>query len=145
MSRRDRVLAAGVSVGCLAVLIVAAWLTPAAGGMGSHHQLGLRPCGFLERTGLPCGTCGMTTSFSHFADGNLLASVYVQPFGAVAAVSVAMAFWAAGYCATTGRPAYRLLHRLHTGWIAGIILTLWIFAWGWKMWLVISGRDGWGA
>jgi len=40
------------------------------------------PCGMKQRTGLPCPTCGMTTSVLAFAGGDLLASFYVQPAGA---------------------------------------------------------------
>lgn len=145
MTPRSRIVSAAVAAGALAVMLVAAWLKPSSAGTGSHHQLGMQPCRFLEQTGLPCGTCGMTTSFAHFAHGNIAASAYVQPFGAVAALITAMGFWAATYCAATGRPAYRLMHRMPAGWIAGLILTVWLLAWGWKMWLVLAGRDGWNA
>jgi hypothetical protein len=40
------------------------------------------PCGMKQRTGLPCPTCGMTTSVLAFARGDLLTSFYVQPAGA---------------------------------------------------------------
>jgi hypothetical protein len=39
------------------------------------------PCGMKQRTGLPCPTCGMTTSVLAFARGDLMTSFYVQPAG----------------------------------------------------------------
>lgn len=140
---RSRLLAAGVAVACLTVLIVAAWVDPARGGTGTHLQIGMAPCGFLERTGLPCGTCGMTTSFAHFVRGNVVASLYVQPFGCLAALAAGVGFWVAGHAALTARPAYRVLRRLPVGWTGGVLLTMWILAWGWKMLLVVRGADGW--
>ena len=143
LTTRQRLVCVLVAIGALAILVTAAWVSPDGRGTGTHHQLGLQPCQFLQRTGLPCGTCGMTTSFSYFAHGNILASFYTQPFAGGLAVATAMSFWAALYCAATGRPAYRLLRRISVGWGVGLILTFWILSWGWKMWLVTSGRDGW--
>lgn len=41
------------------------------------------PCGFKAQFGLPCPTCGMTTSVLAFAKGEIWHSFYVQPAGAV--------------------------------------------------------------
>ena len=99
-------------VACLAALVVAARLKPDAGGMGTHTQLGLAPCQWLARTGIPCPSCGMTTSFAWFVRGNLAASVYVQPMGSVLAALAATCVWVGLYVAVTGRPVYRLLRLL---------------------------------
>jgi hypothetical protein len=40
------------------------------------------PCGMKQRTGLPCPTCGMTTSVLAFARGDLITAFYVQPAAA---------------------------------------------------------------
>jgi hypothetical protein len=76
---------------CLALLLVAAGLTPNDKRIGTHTQLGLAPCGFEMASGLPCATCGMTTAFSHATDGNLPAAFYTQPTGALLAIFTAMA------------------------------------------------------
>ena len=47
-----------------AVLLTAALLTPRAGGLGTHVQMGLSSCGYLADTGYPCPTCGMTTAMA---------------------------------------------------------------------------------
>src|SRR5688572_14176698 len=84
-----RALALVVAGACLAVLVTAALLTPHPSGVGTHTALHYQPCDFLARTGMPCPSCGMTTSFAWFARGNLLASFYVQPIGMVLALLTA--------------------------------------------------------
>ena len=39
----------------------------------------LGPCGFKQRTGLPCPTCGMTTATLAFSQGRILDAFYIQP------------------------------------------------------------------
>jgi hypothetical protein len=41
------------------------------------------PCGFKTQFGLPCPTCGMTTSVLAFAGGDVWRSFYIQPAAAV--------------------------------------------------------------
>lgn len=43
----------------------------------------LDPCGFKQRHGLPCPTCGMTHSVLAFARGRVVESFYVQPAAAL--------------------------------------------------------------
>ena len=138
-----RLVAAGIALACLAVLVTAAVLTPSGGGTGTHRALGLAPCGMLQATGLPCMTCGYTTSFTHFADGNLLASLYIQPGGTLVALAAAATVWVGGYVAATGRPIHRRLAKLPAGWMVAALVGILVLAWGWKIGLVLSGKDGW--
>jgi len=59
----------------------------------------LGPCGFKQIYGLPCPTCGVTTSVLAFAKGRLLESFYIQPAGAllccILAFSATLAFFGA--------------------------------------------------
>src|SRR5438874_13393701 len=109
LSSRGRMLALGVGLACLSVLLVAAKLKPSPDGFGSHARLGLARCQFMERTGLPCPSCGMTTSWTWFVRGNVAASLYVQPMGTVLAAIAGCCVWGGLYIALTGRPVYRLL------------------------------------
>ena len=139
-----RAAALAVSAGCLTVLIIAATLPPSPDGIGSHQKMGLASCQFEHRTGVPCITCGMTTSFAHFVRGQLAASVYVQPMGMLLALTTAIVFWGALYIALTGRPVHRLLRFFPMKLFLIPLFTLTILAWVWKIWIHVSGRDGWG-
>ena len=133
-----------LGLGCLAVLVVAALLEPSPAGTGSHTRLGLQRCQFLDRTGIPCLSCGYTTSFTWFVRGNVAASVYVQPMCALLAAVTACSVWVCLYVALTGRPVHRLLRLIPTRrWLLPLLLFV-VAAWAWKIFIVVNGMDGWG-
>src|SRR5437764_1782260 len=143
LSWKGRVVALTVAMACLGVLVIAARLNPSKTGLGSHRQLGLQECQFESRTGIPCPTCGMTTSFAHFVRGQILASFWVQPMGTILALLTTMAFWAALYIAISARPAHRLLNLIPARYYLLPLLALLVLAWAWKIWIHVTGRDGW--
>jgi hypothetical protein len=139
-----RLLAAAIAAACLGVLGVAAWVHPSTNGYGTHHDsLGMASCAFLERTNLPCPSCGMTTSFAHFVRGNVVASLYVQPMGTVLAILTAACFWVSAYIAITAKPVHRLLNYLPGGKLMFALLAFGIVAWAWKILIHLRGIDGW--
>jgi hypothetical protein len=143
LSFLGRALALLISSACLGVLVVATRINPAATGLGTHQQLRLQPCQFEIRTGLPCPTCGMTTSFAHFVRGNWAASFYVQPMGMLLAIISGMCFWAGLYIALSGRPAHRLLAIIPGRYYLFPLMAITVFAWAWKIWIHVNGQDGW--
>lgn len=132
-----------IAAGCLTVLILALRVRPSESGMGTHVHLGMSSCAWLERTRLPCPSCGMTTSFAWFARGNLLASAYVQPAGFVGAVVTTIVFWVTLYAALTAKPVAELLHRLPAKYTWLAVLVLAMGAWGWKIFIHLQKIDGW--
>jgi Protein of unknown function (DUF2752) len=62
-------------------LVTARLLRPSSRGVGTHEQLGLPPCPFLYLTGIPCPSCGLTTSFAYAARLEFVSSLITQPFG----------------------------------------------------------------
>lgn len=138
-----RVGALAVAGACLAVLITATTVTPSPMGHGTHTDMGFPACNFLNTTGIPCPSCGMTTSFAWFVRGNLLASLYVQPAATVLAAAAGMTVWGGLYVAATGKPVYRLLGRLPGYYYVLLPLGLGIAAWAWKIFLHLRGIDGW--
>ena len=71
--------------------MLAGAILPAVAGMFAFlHFAGVHrwvfypfSCGFKVRFGLPCPTCGMTTSVLTFARGDILHSFYIQPAAAM--------------------------------------------------------------
>lgn len=76
-SARRRLTAAGVFL-ALAGGVAFLWVV-------GHYKITLYPfaCGFKQRYGLPCPTCGFTTAAIAFAQGRIIDSFYAQPAAAV--------------------------------------------------------------
>jgi hypothetical protein len=134
-----RLIALSVAIGAGALLAVAAFLTPASEGLGTHEQLNMPACGWITIMDLPCPTCGMTTAFAHAADGNLVASFLSQPMGFVLAIATAMALIVSTYVAMTGAGIGIWLRRLWGPWTGWLIAGAVLLSWGFK---VVSYR-GW--
>jgi len=128
---RVRLAGLAVALGGVGPLAVGAWLTPAGAGHGTHTQLGLPSCGWVAAFGRPCPTCGMTTSVTHAAHGDLLSAAAAQPAGASLALLAAIAFWAGLHQALTGAGtlgAAAGLLRARAAWLAGgIVLAAWLY------------------
>ena len=130
---------AAVAGACLALLVVASQLHASDAGLGTHTQLGLAPCGFESATGLPCATCGMTTSFALAANGRLIDAFHVQPFGALLAVLSAVAVLLGGYAALVGMSLAPLLSAVVNTSVFITAIALLFAAWAYKMMMSIGG------
>ena len=139
----QRCVALAVSLACLAVLVTAVLIRPNPAGTESHVQLGLNECQFLRASGIPCPSCGMTTSFAWFVRGNIPASLYVQPMGTLLAAGAGLTFWAGLYIAATGKPVHRLMRLLPGSYYVLIPMGVAIAAWAWKIFIHVRGADGW--
>jgi uncharacterized protein (DUF2062 family) len=86
-SSRQRVAAA------IVVLVVTAFF--AFFWLAAHYKLDLSwwlgYCGFKQRTGLPCPTCGMTTSVLAFSQGRIWTAFHTQPAAAFLCCVIAVA------------------------------------------------------
>ncbi|MCC6681514.1 MAG: DUF2752 domain-containing protein [Phycisphaeraceae bacterium] len=141
--RNNRLIGAVLCLACLAPLLVGAWLTPAPSGLGTHTELGLAPCGFHLVTGLPCATCGMTTSLTHAAHGHLLTALYIQPAGAVFALLCAVMCLVAGWSAISGMSLQPIGAILGRPLAFLIMLAVVLGAWGYTLCMHLGdGRIG---
>ena len=85
-----------MALGILSVFVLATFLEPDPRGLGTHEQLGLPPCSFLQWTGHRCPHCGMTTSFSWLVRGQLSRAWTCNPCGPLLALGmVVWASWSA--------------------------------------------------
>lgn len=128
-----------IAVSCAVPLVLAAFLKPSTHGMGTHTQMGLPDCGFLQLTGLPCATCGCTTAFAHAANGSFLSSFITQPFGALLALVTAMGSIIGLWSAMSGMSLSPLGEVLLTKRVvlSGVFVLL--LAWAYKALVVSMG------
>jgi hypothetical protein len=85
LSPRSRQVLVLLALGVMVVLGIAMRLRPDPRGFGTHGQLGLGPCAFLELSGRPCPSCGMTTAFSWAVRGRMIEGWRANPAGVVIA------------------------------------------------------------
>lgn len=71
--------------------------------MASHESLGLPPCNFKQVVGIPCPSCGMTTSFAMLVRGDVWNSLRANWVGTLLAVFVAASIPWCAWCALRGR------------------------------------------
>ncbi len=133
LSRAERAMAAGAGGGALAILLLAATLTPSDSGLGTHQQLGLPPCTWPFAFGMPCPACGMTTAFAHAVRGDLLSSFLAQPFGALLALATAMVAVTGLFAACTGTRVFSILAPLASRRIFFVGVVALLAAWGYKI------------
>ena len=113
------------------VIGLAAWLTPSSTGYGTHQQLGLPGCSFLWRTGYPCPSCGLTSSFAAMAHGRVAEAVRDHPFGPILVLVATIM----GLCGLAELVSGRdVLHVLRPGaWWAVVAIVGLLAGWGIKI------------
>jgi hypothetical protein len=108
-SPADRWLATCMAVFGGLVFLVACFLHPYDSDgdpltHGTHRQLGLPPCTLRSVTGVPCPSCGMTTSISLLLHGDLAAAWRANWAGVfVGVIGGAATVWLGFLAATGGR------------------------------------------
>ena len=128
-----RWMSAAVAAAALTLLVVAWVLNPDSDGIGTHQQLGLPECGWIQAANLPCPSCGMTTAFSHAAHGDLVGSFVAQPMGMILALATAIAVVAGIHTAATGSMLGPFLGSFFGPRLLWIALALGALAWIWKI------------
>ncbi len=126
---RCRLVALALLAAALSLLIVSARLEPNPTGMGTHTQLGLRPCGFEVATGFPCATCGMTTAFALATDGQLIHAFLTQPAGALLALLTAMTALLAAWSLWSAMPLLPIVQALWRPSVVIAAIVVVLLAW----------------
>lgn len=97
---------------------------------GSHQTLGLPPCNFQQMTGMPCPSCGMTTSFALLVRGDVWNSMKANWVGTGLAVFCALLVpWCV---ASAFRGRYLFVRRVEVvlGLLVGVFTVLMLGRWG---------------
>lgn len=131
--RARRIYALGVSLSAMALLAVAFFLTPSTQGVGTHQQLGLPTCGWIQAANVPCPTCGMTTAWSHTVRGELPSAFMSQPLGMLLAFATFFVAIGGLVTACTGRSFNALLYRFPPSKIFIVVAVLALLSWGFKI------------
>lgn len=108
---------------------LAAALEPDPRGYGTHQRLGLPPCSVRLWFGVPCPSCGGTTTFALFVRGrwSLAAASNPAAFG-LALLSTLMIPWSL-YSAAVGR-TWRVPHPdLAALWVLGLFCAVSLGQW----------------
>ena len=139
----------GIALGLTVLFCVAAYLNPyrtdgTARRMETHRELGLPECTFKKMTGIPCPSCGMTTSFALTIRGDLFHAVQANSVGVLLALTLLLAIpWCLGSAIRERtlflRSAERTLMVLVLG-LLGLMVLRWLVVVGVKLWL---GLDPW--
>ncbi|HID23661.1 MAG TPA: DUF2752 domain-containing protein [Planctomycetaceae bacterium] len=131
----ERTMWAGGAVFILVVFAVAFVLTPSPSGIGTHEQLGLPRCSFRLLTGLPCPSCGMTTSFAWFVRGEFRRAFACHIGGTLLAAAAALAVPVCLVVAAVGKRGWlRPLGRLAVG-VLILVACVSLIQWAIRLWL----------
>jgi len=111
-------------------------LVPSPSGVGTHTQLGLPACVLLDRTGIPCPACGMTTAIAHLTHGHVLAAFGTQPFAALLGMALAVGAVAFPVAVARGASVATIWEHALSERLAKLSLALFVAAWLYKVLLV---------
>jgi hypothetical protein len=132
-SKGDQAKYIAIGLASSACLIVARMLQPSSRGVGTHEQLGLPPCVFLHLTGIPCPSCGLTTSVAHAARFHFYESITTQPFGIVIFISAALCIPLSIFLWRRRIPWSRLKSSLGGNLVIYLTIALFILSWLYKI------------
>ncbi len=129
---RDVNLQLAVACGAAVLLAACLLIQPDPRGLGTHSRLGMPTCSYLARSGIPCPSCGATTSLCWFVRGKFRRSFSVHPMGFVAGTLLVASILFSVVSAMLRRRWLVHLRKVPaSGWVALACMFLGLFLLGW--------------
>lgn len=130
------------NITCIILIIaVALFLKPDPRGFGTHSQLLILPCYFQATTGLPCPGCGLTTSFSHIAHGNIEKALLCNIFGPVLfLMMVIFGIYNLLYIITKGKIRLNISNSLQQCFLFSILIGF-VINWFFKIYFIFKDNN----
>jgi hypothetical protein len=132
-TRQDRIRYLAISGVAAVVLLIGRFLQPSPKGVGTHRQIGLPPCPFLHFTGIPCPSCGWTTSVSHSARLHFAEAFITQPFGLIVFFGAALSIPLSLYLIHRRIPWSRLTEWRGWSFAMYALLAIFLLSWLYKI------------
>jgi hypothetical protein len=108
--------------------------------METHRQLGLPPCTFYGMTGVPCPSCGMTTSFALLVRGDVWNSLKANAVGSLlAAFCLVLIPWSL-VTVLLKRPVFIVSMERALTRLVVVFLTLMLIRWAIVLAVVLANR-----
>ncbi len=122
-----------IIAGCVWLVTTAVSIVPDDRGFGTHEQLDMEPCSYYQRTGHPCFSCGMTTSFAYMVRMRPIRAFRASPAGSLLCILALITPGWMNHALITGQHAFRfLLHRRAPWVIPGAVLGV-LASWAYKV------------
>ena len=118
---------------CWAILAVGLSLTARSKGDGTHVQMGLPACRSMVVDGVPCPTCGLTTSVTAAAHGDFAASARANVFGTMLFFAIVLSGTIGILQALSGRDILGRIFRRRWWFFSGILVTGILAGWAIKL------------
>lgn len=133
-----RILVGLLAAGSISVAASSRLLSPDPRGFGTHEQIVGVPCTFRAFTGIPCPTCGMTTSFAHMARGEIAQALHAQPMGAALFAMLVLGGLLSAFSAVTGVPFWQKLDGRPIWVLVAVLVAGLLAGWLYKIWKTLS-------
>ena len=133
MGPMSRLLLVLLAAALATPLVLVTRLRPSSIGLGTHQQLGLPPCAVRVVWGIPCPSCGMTTSWAHVVRGQGWSAMRASIGGTLLAVVDGVAVLVIARAAWSGhwpRPVWAVA----AAWAMVLIWMILLTQWAWRLW-----------